>query len=61
MLTAPRDWRFTAVLRSSLETPDVLGVRGEVSAQITVLHGEKKYVLKEGAGSGADCWKICEN
>ena len=31
MLTAPRDWRFTAVLRSSLETPDVLGVRGEVS------------------------------
>ena len=41
-----RDWRFTAVLRSSVESPDLLGVRGELP-QITVLHGEKKYVLKE--------------
>ena len=57
MLTAPRDWRFTAVLRSSLETPDVQGVRGEVSAQITVLHGEKKYVLKEG-GSWLWSWLL---
>ena len=49
--------RFTAVLRSSLETPDVLGVRGEVSAQITVLHGEKKYVLKKG-GSWFWSWLL---
>lgn len=45
-----KDWRFTALLRSTVESPDVLGLRGEAEAaavQLTVLQGEKKYVLKE--------------
>eukprot|EP00434_Breviolum_minutum_P028357 symbB.v1.2.025088.t1/scaffold2313.1/size127079/9 len=47
-----KDWRFTTVSKSSIEDLDMLGVRGEVTMQITVLH-EKKYVLKEGINEEA--------
>jgi len=47
-----KDWRFTTVSKSSLEDLDMLGVRGEVTMQISVLH-EKKYVLKEGINEEA--------
>ena len=38
-------WRFTALARGAVEDQDVLGVRGD-SSMISVLHGDKKYVLR---------------
>ena len=46
---APKEtsWRFTAVAKSSVGSDsDLLGVRGD-SSMISVLYGEKKYVIRE--------------
>ncbi|CAK9066184.1 unnamed protein product [Durusdinium trenchii] len=45
-------WRFTALARGAVEDQDVLGVRGD-SSMISVLHGDKKYVLRENLSAEA--------